>query len=209
MFSSPAMARSARRRTRASSDSPIERFARWMAAAERRGLRLPEATVVATSDRRGRPSARFVLLKRADERGFVFFTDARSRKGRELRGNPRAALVCYWHTPGRQVRVEGKVEPVSPAETDAYWVTRPRESRLAAASSKQSAPLERRRELIARVERLRLRLAGRPVPRPRYWMGFRVVPERIEFWSLRAHRLHERELFVRRGAGWARILLQP
>jgi len=180
-----------------------------MAAAASRGLDLPEATVLATADSRGRPSARFVLLKDVDERGFVFFTDARSRKGRELRDNPRAALVSYWHAPGWQVRVEGLVEPVSAAEADAYWITRPRASRLAAASSKQSAPLRRRRDLITLVAQLRRRLAGRAVPRPRYWTGFRLIPERIEFWTLRAHRLHERELFVRKRGGWSQTLLQP
>jgi len=180
-----------------------------MATAASRGLELPEATVLATADSQGRPSARFVLLKDVDERGFVFFTDARSRKGRELHDNPRAALVSYWHTSGWQVRIEGIVEPVSPAEADAYWITRPRASRLAAASSKQSAPLGRRRDLIARVARLRRRLAGRAVPRPRYWTGFRVVPERVEFWTLRAHRLHERELFVWKRGVWKKTLLQP
>jgi pyridoxamine 5'-phosphate oxidase len=180
-----------------------------MAAAASLGIELPEATVLATADPGGRPSARFVLLKDVDERGFVFFTDARSRKGRELRDNPHAALVSYWHPSGWQVRVEGRVEPLSAEEAEAYWVTRPRASRLAAASSRQSAPLRHRRDLLARVEQLRRRLSGRPVPRPRDWTGFRIVPERIEFWRRRAHRLHERELFVRKRGGWSRTLLQP
>lgn len=190
-------------------DSPIDRFVRLFTAASRRSLELPEAIVLATADRRGRPDARYVLLKHVDEAGFVFFTDARSRKGHELRTNPRAALVGYWHQSGWQVRVEGSVKRVSPATADAYWNTRPRDSRLAGACSLQSAPLRSRRELLDRVASLRSRLAGRPVPRPAQWTGFRVVPERIEFWTLRAHRLHERELFVRTKSGWTRTLLQP
>jgi pyridoxamine 5'-phosphate oxidase len=173
---------------------------------------MPEAMVVATSTRAGRPSARFVLLKQVDARGFVFFTDGRSRKGEELRDNPRAAGAVYWDRTGKQVRVEGRVEVVPAPESDAYWETRPRASRLAAASSAsshQSATLRRRAQLLEAVRRLRQSLSGRTVPRPATWQGYRIVPERIEFWTRRAHRLHDRELFVRGRDGWKRRLLQP
>lgn len=188
---------------------PIARFSRWLAAAERSGDAMPEAMVVATSTRTGRPSARFVLLKQADARGFVFFTDGRSRKGEELRHNPLAAAAIYWDRTGKQVRLEGRIEVVPEAESDSYWETRPRPSRLAAASSRQSATLASRRYLLDAVRRLRRSLRGRAVPRPATWQGYRIVPERIEFWSRRAHRLHDRELFVRGRDGWKRRLLQP
>ena len=164
---------------------------------------------LATAGGRGAPSVRFVLLKGADRRGFVFFTDGRSRKGRELRASARAAVAFYWNRLGKQVRIEGRVEEVSPAEADTYWATRPRASQLAALASEQSAALAGRRALIARWTELRRRYRRRPVPRPPTWTGFRLVPASIEFWTHRAHRLHERELFVRTRAGWRRQLLQP
>jgi pyridoxamine 5'-phosphate oxidase len=139
---------------------------------------------------------RFVLLKGVDEHGLVFFTDARSRKGRELLGNPRASLALYWQPMGRQVRVEGRVEEVTPAEADAYWSTRPRQSQLAASASQQSARLHTRTELLARCARLARKFRGREVPRPRYWTGFRVRPDVIEFWTHREHRLHDREIYL-------------
>jgi len=164
---------------------------------------------LATTGRRGAPSVRFVLLKGADRRGFVFFTDGRSRKGRELRASARAAVAFYWNRLGRQVRIEGRVEEVSPADADAYWATRPRASQLAGLASEQSAALASRRALIARWMELRRRYRRRPVPRPPTWTGFRLVPASVEFWTHREHRLHERELFVRTRAGWRRQLLQP
>ena len=170
---------------------------------------LAEAMALATAGRRGTPSVRFVLLKAADRRGFVFFTDGRSRKGRELRARARAAVAFYWNRLGRQVRIEGRVEEVSAAEADAYWATRPRASQLAALASQQSAALASRRSLVERWRELRRRQRRRPVPRPPAWTGFRIVPESIEFWTHREHRLHERELFVRTRAGWKRQLLQP
>jgi pyridoxamine 5'-phosphate oxidase len=188
---------------------PLIRFQHWFTEAERAGVPQPEAMALATVDREGQPTVRFVLLKSADERGFVFFTNARSRKGKELHDNPRAALVFYWNPLGRQVRIDGRVEPVSPVEVDAYWVTRPRESQLAAIASRQSAQLSSHASLLARWEKLRHKYRGRNIPRPRHWTGFRVVPEMIEFWTHRDHRLHERELFVRTRRGWKRTLLQP
>jgi pyridoxamine 5'-phosphate oxidase len=179
-----------------------------MALAERRGAPIPDAMVLATASRDGRPSARFVLLKKATNDGFVFFTDGRSPKARDLRVNPRAALVFYWESVRRQVRIEGRVMEVSPEEADAYWVTRPRSSRIAASVSKQSEPGSRAL-LLARFREMKARLRGHEIPRPRYWTGFRLRPETIEFWSYRAHRLHDRERFVRRGSGWRVTRLQP
>jgi pyridoxamine 5'-phosphate oxidase len=172
-------------------------------------MRLPEAMALATATPRGAPSVRFVLLKSADARGFVFFTNAVSAKGEDLAANPRAALTFHWAPLGRQVRVAGRVETVSPAEADAYWVTRPRASRLAAVASRQSTRLGSRAVLEARWRGLRRRYRGRPVPRPPTWTGFRVVPDAIEFWTHRAHRLHDRELFLRTRRGWRRLRLQP
>jgi pyridoxamine 5'-phosphate oxidase len=188
---------------------PIARFHRWFREAGRARLPLPEAMALGTTGRGGVPSVRFVLLKRADARGFVLFTDRRSAKGRDLDRNARAALVFHWHLLGRQVRIGGRVVPVSPAEADAYWRTRPRPSQLAALASRQSAPLPSRTWLMARWRRLRRQYRGRPIPRPPGWTGFRVVPHSIEFWTRRQHRLHHRELFVRTRRGWERRLLQP
>src|SRR5512136_1674591 len=134
---------------------PFIQFQHWFTAAQRAGIRLPEAVALATADARGRPSVRFVLLKSADERGFVFFTNVSSRKGAELRGNPRASLAFYWDALLKQVRVDGRVELVAPVEVDAYWATRPRESQLAARTSRQSATLKSHAELLARWEKLR------------------------------------------------------
>jgi len=191
------------------SHDPIAKFIRWLNEARR--LRIPnfEAMAVATAVRSGRTTVRFVLLKGIDERGFVFFTDARSRKGRQLRGNPRASLALYWQPKGRQVRVEGSVREVSPQEADVYWATRPRQSQLAASASYQSARLRSRAELIGRYSRLARKLRGLEVPRPSWWTGFRVRPDVIEFWIHREHRLHDREIYRRRGREWRRNLLQP
>lgn len=188
---------------------PIAQFRRWFRQAERARIPLPEAMALATAGRRGRPSVRFVLLKGADARGFVFFTDGRSRKGRDLAQNPRAALVFYWNPIGKQVRIEGRVEEAPAAEADAYWATRPRASQLAANASRQSADLRSRKWLMAHWRTLRRRFRAAPIPRPPRWTGFRVVPESIEFWTHHEHRLHDRERFVRGRTGWRRRLLQP
>jgi pyridoxamine 5'-phosphate oxidase len=188
---------------------PVAKFIRWLDDA--RGLQIPnyEAMALATADPDGQPSVRFVLLKGIDQRGFVFFTDSRSRKGRELRANSRASLAFYWQSNGRQVRVEGRVEEVSPSEADAYWSTRPRPSQLAASASYQSAPLRSRASLLSQVARLATKLRGREVPRPRGWLGFRLRPDAIEFWTHREQRLHDREIYSRYGNNWRRGLLQP
>jgi pyridoxamine 5'-phosphate oxidase len=191
------------------SHDPIAKFIRWLDEARLLGIPNYEAMALATAVRGGKTSVRFVLLKGIDERGFVFFTDARSRKGRDLRGNPRASLALYWQPKGRQVRVEGGVQEVSPEEADAYWATRPRQSQLAASASYQSAQLHSRAELLGRYSRLARKLRGQEVPRPSWWTGFRVCPDVIEFWIHREHRLHDREIYRRRGREWRRNLLQP
>jgi pyridoxamine 5'-phosphate oxidase len=188
---------------------PIARFRRWYAAAQRTRLTQPDAMVLATASADGRPAARMVLLKAVDPRGFVFYTNAQSRKGHELAENPRAALVFHWEPLGRQVRVEGTVEPVSAAESDAYWLTRPRASQLAALASAQSEPVATRTELLARWRALDRRYRNAPVPRPPHWIGYRLLPTAIEFWAHRDHRLHDRELFTRTRRGWTQTRLQP
>jgi pyridoxamine 5'-phosphate oxidase len=189
---------------------PIARFHRWFAAARRHdAIPQPEAMTLATADRRGRPSARLVLLKHADADGFVFYTNADSRKGDELLVNPYAALVFHWQPLGRQVRVEGRVVQVADAEADAYWATRPRDSQLGGAASTQSAPIASRAALLARWHALARRLRGKPVPRPPHWTGFRVTPEVIEFWTQRPYRMHDREVFRRWRGKWKATRLQP
>jgi pyridoxamine 5'-phosphate oxidase len=188
---------------------PIARFHRWYAQACGGRMAQPDAMALATADAKGRPSVRMVLLKHADDAGFVFYTNARSRKGRELHANARAALVFHWQHLGRQVRVEGAVRPVPVADADAYWATRPRASQLAACASEQSVPLASRAQLLARWRALDRRYRGVAVPRPPHWIGYRVVPETIEFWTHREHRLHDRERFTRTRRGWKQTRLQP
>jgi pyridoxamine 5'-phosphate oxidase len=188
---------------------PIAKFMRWLDDARRAKIPNYEAMALATAERGGKTSVRFVLLRAIDERGFVFFTDARSRKGRELRGNSYAALALYWQPKGRQVRVQGRVEEVAPAQADAYWQSRPRQSRLAASASHQSARMRSLAELLARFARLARKFKGREILRPPMWTGFRVCPEAIEFWTNREYRLHDREIYLRAGRGWRRDLLQP
>ena len=190
-------------------NDPIVRFNKWFEEARRAKAPLAESMALATAARDGHVSVRYLLLKQADDHGFVFYTDRRSRKGRELRENPRASLAFYWDATGKQVRVDGRIEEVSADEADAYWATRPRQSRLSGSVSRQSAKLNDRADLVAAVNHLRKALKGSDIPRPAYWTGFRLRPEEIEFWTRRSHRLHERELFVRTPRGWERRLLQP
>ena len=165
--------------------NPVDEFRRWFEEAREAGVEVPEAMTLATADAEGRPSARLVLLKGADERGFTFFTGYESRKGRELEANPRAALVFYWQALGRQVRVEGAVDAVSAQESDAYFATRPRGSRLAAWASEQSRPLDGREQLALRYAEVERQYEGQDVPRPPHWGGYRLHPEAIEFWRHR------------------------
>jgi len=186
--------------------NPIALFQEWFDEARAAGVEVPEAMTVATADAEGRPSARMLLLKGADERGFTFFTSYESRKGRELEANPRAALVFYWRPLGRQVRIEGTVRRLSAEESDAYWATRPPRSRAAAAASRQSEPIASRPELEAEFERL---LPGDEVPRPERWGGYVLEPEAIELWQHRDDRLHDRIRFTRAREGWREERLSP
>jgi pyridoxamine 5'-phosphate oxidase len=188
---------------------PLEQFRRWYAEAEAAEIRAPHAMALATAGADGAPSVRMVLLKGADEDGFVFFTGYGSRKGGELDANPRAALLFFWDPLGRQVRVEGTVERVGAAESDAYFATRPRSAQLAAAASRQGRVLAGRDELDARVAELEREHAGAEVPRPEHWGGYRLRPETYEFWQHRESRLHDRLRYRRDDGAWLLERLSP
>ncbi|MGE0179540.1 MAG: pyridoxamine 5'-phosphate oxidase [Sphingomonas sp.] len=190
-------------------NDPHRLFEQWFAEARVSEPNDAEAMALATANAAGAPSARMVLLKGHDERGFAFYTNGESRKGGELAENPRAALVFHWKSLRRQVRIEGRVESVSPKDADAYFASRSRDARIGAWASDQSRPLESRASFEARYEKLVGEFEGREVDRPDYWRGYRLVPERIEFWTDRPHRLHERRLFTRGGGGWIEGLLYP
>jgi pyridoxamine 5'-phosphate oxidase len=183
-------------------DDPLRQFEKWHAEAG------SDAVALATATPEGAPSARMVLLKNADERGFTFHTNYESRKGRELEANPRAALLFYWHELGRQVRVEGSVERVGRAESEAYFRTRPRGAQLAAHTSAQSEPIESREALESRFAELETQYPDE-VALPDTWGGYRLVPETYEFWQHRENRLHDRFRYRREGQGWAIKRLSP
>jgi len=189
-------------------EDPIAVAQAWLDEA-RNVVGEPQTMTLATATPDGKPSARVVLLRGLDDRGLVFFTNRESRKGHELRRNPRAAVVLHWWELGRQLRVEGVVEEVSEEESAAYWKTRPRGSQVAAWASRQSLELADRSELDARVAEARERFADGDVPLPPFWGGYRVVPETIELWTHRDDRLHERVRYERDGGGWRRALLAP
>jgi pyridoxamine 5'-phosphate oxidase len=188
---------------------PIALFDEWFAEARASEPNDPEAMALATADGDGRPSARMVLLKGHGPGGFVFYTNEESAKGAELAANPQAALLFHWKSLRRQVRIEGTVQRVSNEDADAYFASRARDSQLGARASDQSRPLDARATFERRFEEVKQRFEGQEVPRPPHWGGYRVIPERIEFWSDRPHRLHERRLFVRDGDSWREGLLYP
>ena len=191
------------------SPEPFALFAAWLAEATASEPNDPNAMALATATPAGAPSVRMVLLKGQGPDGFVFYTNAESRKGGEIGANPHGALLFHWKSLGRQVRIEGALEEVPTAMADAYFASRHPDSRLGSAASGQSRPLDSRETYLARVEALRATYPDGAVPRPPHWTGFRLVPERIEFWISRAHRLHERRLFMRQGEGWTSTLLYP
>jgi pyridoxamine 5'-phosphate oxidase len=188
---------------------PLALVRRWVADAQAAGVEQHDAMTLATATPDGRPSARAVLLKGIDARGFAFFTNYESRKAHELDANPRAALVLLWIPLQRQVRASGRVERLSEEESDAYFATRPRGSQLGAWASAQSRPLPDRGELEARWAALDERWAGGVVPRPPHWGGYRVEPDEVELWQGRASRLHDRFAYVRTPGGWTRERLSP
>lgn len=194
---------------RAEHAEPFRRFGAWLEQAVAAGVPEPTAFTLATADARGRPSARMLLLKGFDEAGFVFYTNLESRKAGELAENPHAALCFFWQPLELQVRVEGPVARVGEDEADQYFASRPRGSRIGAWASSQSRPLESYEGLMARVAEYEARFGAGEIPRPPHWSGFRLAPERVEFWRGRPSRLHERERFDRDGGGWRVRYLYP
>lgn len=188
---------------------PFQLFDDWFAEARANEINDAEAMALATADALGQPSVRMVLLKGHGPDGFVFYTNEESAKGDQLAANPQAALLFHWKTLRRQVRIEGVVERASDAEADAYFATRGREKQLGAWASDQSRPLDNRVHFEARFEEMEQRFDGQDVPRPPHWGGYRIVPRRIEFWSDRPYRLHERRLFTLDDGSWSEGLLYP
>jgi len=187
----------------------LERLRTLLERVKTTNLPEPAAVCLATADDAGRPRARMVLMRGLDERGPVFYTNLESRKGRHLSDNPHAALCFYWPPLAQQVTVEGVIEPVTDEEADAYWSTRPRESQIGAWASLQSEKLPSRFTLLRRVLAETARFGTRPIPRPVHWSGFRLLPSRIEFWTNRPARLHDRQCYEAGDAGWQKFLLYP
>lgn len=194
---------------RISAGAPFELFEAWFAEARKSEPNDPEAMALATATASGAPSVRMVLLKDHGPEGFVFYTNAQSRKGEELLANPQAALLFHWKSLRRQIRIEGLIEQVDDAMADAYFASRSRDSQLGAIASDQSRPLASRGEFLARIAKVTAQHLVGKVPRPPHWTGFRLVPQAFEFWMDRPFRLHERRRFERNGEGWPNTLLYP
>ena len=190
-------------------DEPFSLFADWLAAAREKEPNDPNAVALATADADGLPDCRMVLLKGVDDRGFVFYSNAESAKGRQLTGQPKAALLLHWKSLRRQVRMRGAIEAVTAAEADAYFASRARESRIGAWASQQSRPIASRSALEGAVARETARFEGQEPPRPNTWTGWRVLPDQMEFWRDRPFRLHDRVRFERAGEGWTKARLYP
>lgn len=195
-------------------DDPFAQFAAWFAEAEAAEPADPNAFTLATAAANGQPAARILLLKGMDDaaatsRGFVFYTNTLSRKGDELRANPQAAMLFFWKSLSRQIRIEGRVQPGTVAEADAYFDTRIRISRLGAWASDQSRPLATRAVLESRLAEMEAKYPGEAIPRPPHWSGYRLVPTRFEFWQLMPYRLHDRNVFTRAATGWTQEKLFP
>jgi pyridoxamine 5'-phosphate oxidase len=191
------------------SDDPFVRFGEWFARAQNSGFVEPNAMTVATADTNGRPSARTILLRGWDPGGFTFYTNYESRKGSEIAANPHAALLFFWDKLSRQIRIEGPIEKIASEESDAYYRSRPRGHRLGAWVSAQSRLIDSRDELEAKMTEIESRYPGDDVPRPPYWGGYRVRPERFEFWEGRPNRLHDRFVYRRDGELWVVERLAP
>lgn len=189
--------------------NPFDLFQSWMSEAEEKEVNDPNAMALATVGEAGMPSVRMVLLKGYDERGFVFYTNLGSQKARELIANPKASLLFHWKSLRRQIRISGEVEAVSDTEADAYYASRPRDSRIGAWASKQSQPLEGMFELEARVAKFAAKFALGEIPRPEFWSGFRIKASRLEFWHDRPFRLHERVIYIHGPKGWEKERLYP
>ena len=191
------------------SNDPIEFFNAWLKQAEQTGIVLPESMSISTSTPEGRPSSRMVLLKEVDQKGFVFFTNYSSRKALELEANPYAALLFHWNILQRQVRIEGAIERISKEESNAYFQSRSRGSRIGAWASHQSQALDDRETLVQRVKYYEEKFAGKEVPLPDFWGGYRVIPEKIEFWQGKADRLHDRFVYQPAENNWKITRLNP
>jgi len=188
---------------------PVELFDQWFKFARRARIYWPDSTAVATATRDGRPSVRMVLLKKYDQRGFVFFTNYESQKGRELDANPYASMVIYWNDLLRQIRMTGRIEKITREESERYFHSRPRGSQIGAWASNQDSVVKSRAELMEKYEIFETKFAGKPVPLPEYWGGYRLVPDEVEFWQARTYRLHDRFRYTRAADRWSWARLSP